>query len=65
MLKKEDESSLARWDLCIHELASIVTEYECEEQGDEDNLHEPHHHHEHTVAFKNVSPMMPIVLRRL
>ena len=29
-LNKADESSLARWGLCVHELASIVSEYEFE-----------------------------------
>ena len=29
-LNKVDKSSLARWGLCIHELASIVSEYEFE-----------------------------------
>ena len=32
-LNKVDESSLARWGLCIHELASIASEYEFEENG--------------------------------
>ena len=31
-LNKVDESSLGRWGLCIHELASIVNEYEFEER---------------------------------
>ena len=30
-LNKVDESSLAKWGLCIHELASFVSEYEFEE----------------------------------
>ena len=30
-LNKVDESSLAKWVLCIHELASIVSEYEFQE----------------------------------
>ena len=27
-LNKEDESALARWELCLHELSLIVSEYE-------------------------------------
>ena len=37
-LNKVDESSLARWGLCIHELASTVSEYEFEEN----NRNSPH-----------------------
>ena len=37
-LNKVDESSLARWGLCIHELASTVSEYEFEEH----NMNSPH-----------------------
>ena len=37
-LNKVDESSLARWGLCIHELASTVSEYEFEEN----NMNSPH-----------------------
>ena len=37
-LNKVDESSLGRWSLCIHELASIVSEYEFEEN----DMNSPH-----------------------
>ena len=50
-LNKADESSLARWGLCIHELASIASEYKFEEN----NMNSPHksqRHHEDSVAFQ-------------
>ena len=50
-VNKEDESSLARWGLCIHELASIIEEYEHEET-ELDSPHEAQHHHEDTMAFQ-------------
>ena len=50
-LDKVDESLLARWDLCIHELASIVGEYKFEE-NDTNRLHEAQRHHEDSVAFE-------------
>ena len=53
-LNKVDESSLVRWGLCIHELTSIVSEYEFEEQSDEvdPGTFEHDRHHEDTVAFQ-------------
>ena len=56
-LDKVDQSSLARWGLCIHEWASIVSEYKFEE-NDMNSPHEAQRHHED-------SPMMLTVLRRL
>ena len=50
-LNKVDESSLARWGLCIHELASIVNEYEFEE-NDMNSQHEAQCHHEDPVPFQ-------------
>ena len=50
-LNKVDESSLARWGLCIHELASIVCEYEFEENN-MNSPHEAQRHHEDSVAFQ-------------
>ena len=50
-LNKVDESSLARWGLCIHELASIIDEYESEE-NDLDNTREAQRHHEDSLAFQ-------------
>ena len=52
-LNKVDESSLARWGLSIHELASIVTEYEFEE-NDMNNPHEEQRYHEGTVVFQKL-----------
>ena len=49
-LNKVDKSSLARWALCIHKLASILSEYEFEE-NDMNSLHEAQRHHEYSVAF--------------
>ena len=50
-VNKVDESSLARWGLCIHELASIVNESEFEE-NDMNSPHEAQRHHEDSVAFQ-------------
>ena len=50
-LDKVDESSLARWGLCIHELASIVSRYEFEE-NDMNSPNEAQRHHEDSVAFQ-------------
>ena len=50
-LNKVDESSLARWGLCIHELASIVNEYEFE-VNDMNSPHKAQRHHEGSVAFQ-------------
>ena len=50
-LNKVDESSLAKWGLYIHELASIVSEYEFEE-NDMNNPHEEQRYHEDTVVFQ-------------
>ena len=50
-LNKVDESSLGRWAFFIHELTSMVSEYEFEEN----NMNSPHEaqcHHEHSVAFQ-------------
>ena len=53
-LNKADESALARWGLCILELASIVSEYEFEE-NDMNSSHEAQRHHEDSVAFQKRS----------
>ena len=50
-LNKVDESSLARWWVCIHELASIVNRYQFEE-NDMNSQHEAQCHHEDSVAFQ-------------
>ena len=50
-LNKVDESSLGRWGLCIHELASIVNEYEFEE-NDMNSSYEVQRHHEDSVVFQ-------------
>ena len=50
-MNKVYESSLARQGLCIHELSSIVTEYEFEE-NDMNSRHEVQRHHEDSVAFQ-------------
>ena len=50
-LNKADKSSWARWAVFIHELASIVSEYEFEEN----NMNSPHKGqrcHEDSVAFQ-------------
>ena len=48
---KVDESSLARWGLCIHELASIISEYESDDTDEIFEI-EALHHHEDTAAFQ-------------
>ena len=50
-LNKVDESSLARWGLSIHELASIVSEYEFEENN-MNSPHEAQRHHEDSISFQ-------------
>ena len=50
-LNKVDESSFARWGPCIHELASIVNEYDFE-QNDMNSTYEAQRHHEDSVAFQ-------------
>ena len=50
-LSKVEESSSARWTLCIHEQASIVSEYEFEEIHI-NSLLEAKRHHEYSVAFQ-------------
>ena len=50
-LNKVNESSLARWAVFIHELASIVSEYEFEENN-MNSPHEAQRHHEDSVAFQ-------------
>ena len=50
-LNKVDESSLAKWVLCIHELASVVSEYEFQELV-KNSPHEAQRHHEDAVAFQ-------------
>lgn len=49
-LNKIDESSLARWGLCIHELTSTVSEYEIVENS-MNSLHESQRHHKNFVPF--------------
>ena len=50
-LNKVDESSFARWGPCIHELTSIVNEYDFEE-NDMNSTYEAQRHHENSVAFQ-------------
>ena len=51
VLNKNDESELARWELCLHELSLIINEYE---STPEVELHfEPLRHLKHTKAFQN------------
>ena len=49
-MNKIDESSLARWGLCIHELTSTVSEYEIVENST-NSLHESQRHHKNFVPF--------------
>ena len=50
-MNKTDESSLARWGLCIHELAPVVNEYEFEE-NDMNSPHKAQRHHKDSVIFQ-------------
>ena len=72
-LNKVDESSIARWGLCIHKLASIVNESEETYSG---SNHESQCHHEDSAAFqkhftadvKSLNPALvsnPFLLERL
>ena len=45
LLNKVDESSVSRWSVCIHELASIVSEPEFEE-GNVNSMGEAQRYHE-------------------
>ena len=49
-LNKEDESAVARWGLCIHELSFLIAEYEGDDEPDDSDIE---HHHENTDAFKD------------
>ena len=51
VINKNDESELARWELCLHELSLIINEYE---STIEVELHlEPLRHLKHSKAFQN------------
>ena len=51
VINKNDESELARWELCLHELCLIINEYESTPQVE---LHfEPLRHLKHSKAFQN------------
>ena len=47
-VNKFDESSLLSWGFCIHELASVISEYEFEE-NDMNSLQKAQRHHEDSV----------------
>ena len=49
-VNREDDSSLARWGLCIHEMASIIDEYE-EEENEASSSTDIHRHHEDTLVI--------------
>ena len=51
VLNKDDESGLARWELCLHELSLIINEYESTPEVELD--FEPLKHHEDSEAFQN------------
>ena len=50
LLTREDESAVAKWGLCVHELASIVQDFEFDEENDFGA--DPEKHHEDTLAFQ-------------
>ena len=51
VLNKDDESELARWELCIHEMSLIINEYESTPEVELD--FEPLKHYEDSEAFQN------------
>ena len=51
VLNKYDESGLARWKLCLHELSLIINEYESTPEVELD--FEPLKHHEVSETFQN------------
>ena len=51
VLNKDDESELARWELCLHELSLIINEYESTPEVELD--FESLKHHEDSKAFQN------------
>ena len=53
LFNQVDESSLARWGLCVNELASIINEYESDGDCDNDDGSFESRHHEDTNAFQN------------
>ena len=52
-VNKEDESALARWELCLHELSLIVTEYEGVGEP-EGQSSDPLSHHEDSQRFQEI-----------
>ena len=51
VLNKDDESGLARWELCLHDLSLIIKKYGCTPEVELD--FEPLKHHEDSEAFQN------------
>ena len=51
VLNKDDESELARWELCLHELSLIINEYESTPEVELD--FESLKHYEDSEAFQN------------
>ena len=56
VLNKDDESGLAWWKLCLHELSLIINEYESTHEVELD--FEPLKHHEDSGLFKISSQLM-------
>ena len=50
LLTREDESAVAKWGLCVHELVSIIQDFEFDEENDFGADLEKHH--EDTLAFQ-------------
>ena len=51
VLKKDDESGLARWELCLHDVSLIINEYKSNPLVELD--FEPLKHHKDSKAFQN------------
>ena len=51
VLNKDDESGLAQWELCLHELSLIINEYESTHEVELD--FEPLKHQENSQDFQN------------
>ena len=61
VLNKDDESGLARWELCLHEVSLVINKYES--TPDLEIVFEPLKHHKGSELFQNQFPADVSVLK--
>ena len=61
VLNKDDESGLARWELCLHEVSLVINKYES--TPDLEIVFEPLKHHKGSEFFQNQFPADASVLK--